>query len=477
MDLSKKVKITYLPVEKLKLWDQNPRQNERTVPMVMTSIQEYGFLAPIVIGKDNVVKAGNTRLKAAIRLGMKEVPVVYADHLSEKQLVEFAIADNRLTEIAEWKDVELTNLIRDFDISSIPGFTDDQVKTLAHMVFDGNMPVKEGEEGDKDRMLPYTTSDIVEAAAEYFKAIGYPVPNMTVFEMMQEINELAMVDLETCPNSHKGHRVADVYNRHRILGEVTGAATWKKLFDNPKRLRALLSKDMKYYGKIDPLLGSSWTRIYGGTQMCSNFRPAFARYIYDSFCPKGGKVFDPSTGYGGRLVGFLASHCSEYVGTDPNTLTCKANTQMAKDLAGRKKVRIYDKPIEDFEVKPYRNHFDLSFTSPPYFVKEIYSNESTQSSSRYPAYEAWLDGFLKPFMTQNFALLKPGGLLMVNIEDVNLKKTRYKLVDPSVELGKAAGFDFEGFKTFPLTVRPKKHEDGYYMVQSEERVILFRKPS
>lgn len=115
-------KIEYLSTESLKLWEGNPRLNEPAVPEVMRSIKEYGFIVPVVIGKDMVVKAGNTRLKAARKLGLKRIPVVRAEHLTEEQLLKFALADNRTAEIATWDLKQVTRLFNLKDIKEIPGF-------------------------------------------------------------------------------------------------------------------------------------------------------------------------------------------------------------------------------------------------------------------------------------------------------------------------------------------------------------------
>ena len=75
----------------------------------MASIQEFGFKVPLVIDKNNVVVTGHTRLKAAKRLGIDEVPCVVADDLSDAQIKAFRIADNKVSEYAEW-DEELLKI-------------------------------------------------------------------------------------------------------------------------------------------------------------------------------------------------------------------------------------------------------------------------------------------------------------------------------------------------------------------------------
>lgn len=102
----KKHQIVYIRVEDLFLNDRNPRFNEKAVDTVAKSIQKYGFKNPLIVDTNNVVYCGNTRLKAARKLKIEEVPCIIADDLTEQQIREYALLDNKTNEIAEW-DLEL----------------------------------------------------------------------------------------------------------------------------------------------------------------------------------------------------------------------------------------------------------------------------------------------------------------------------------------------------------------------------------
>ncbi len=87
-------------------YENNPRINDKAVEYVKNSIAEFGFKVPIVIDKNNVIVCGHTRWKASKELGLKEVPCIIADDLSDEQIKAFRLADNKVSEIAEW-DLEL----------------------------------------------------------------------------------------------------------------------------------------------------------------------------------------------------------------------------------------------------------------------------------------------------------------------------------------------------------------------------------
>ena len=98
----------------LQEYENNPRNNEKAVDAVAESIKQFGFKVPIVVDADNVIVAGHTRLKAAVKLGLDKVPCIVADDLTPEQIKAFRLADNKTAELAEWDfdllDKELAEL-------------------------------------------------------------------------------------------------------------------------------------------------------------------------------------------------------------------------------------------------------------------------------------------------------------------------------------------------------------------------------
>ena len=84
-------------------------RNSRThsdsqVTKIASSIKEFGFLNPVIVDKDNGIIAGHGRVMAAKKLGLKEVPVLLVEHLTEAQKRAYIIADNRLALDAGWDE-------------------------------------------------------------------------------------------------------------------------------------------------------------------------------------------------------------------------------------------------------------------------------------------------------------------------------------------------------------------------------------
>lgn len=89
-------------VADLQPWAENPRLNADAVPVVLRSMQRFGWTNPILVRRaDGFVEAGHTRLQAAVQLGLDEVPVVELDHDVETAK-QYAVADNRTAEFSGW---------------------------------------------------------------------------------------------------------------------------------------------------------------------------------------------------------------------------------------------------------------------------------------------------------------------------------------------------------------------------------------
>lgn len=106
-------------IEEIKMYENNPRNNDGAVEYVANSIKEFGFKVPIVLDKNNVIVAGHTRYKAAKLLKITEIPCIIADDLSDEQVKAFRLIDNKAAELASW-DIDLLNLelenIKDIDM-------------------------------------------------------------------------------------------------------------------------------------------------------------------------------------------------------------------------------------------------------------------------------------------------------------------------------------------------------------------------
>ena len=108
------MEIIELDIKELHPYADNPRYNDDAVDYVANSIKEFGFKVPLVIDKDHNIVTGHTRYKACQQLGIKSVPCVIADDLTEDQVKAFRLADNKVAEYSTWN----FNLL-DFELEDI----------------------------------------------------------------------------------------------------------------------------------------------------------------------------------------------------------------------------------------------------------------------------------------------------------------------------------------------------------------------
>jgi site-specific DNA-methyltransferase (adenine-specific) len=131
--LDGRLQIELVPLDAVHLNPENPRLNEPAVEAVMASIARFGFRVPLVVNRrTGLIEAGNTRWKAAQRMGLAEVPVIFADD-DEITALAFALADNRTAEIATWDEPALAGLLQRLDAEgelAASAFSDDDLGSL-----------------------------------------------------------------------------------------------------------------------------------------------------------------------------------------------------------------------------------------------------------------------------------------------------------------------------------------------------------
>ena len=205
----------------------------------------------------------------------------------------------------------------------------------------------------------------------------------------------------------------------------SGKESPRNFFKDDKRLLGYCKTVLKY---CTSPLEMFKMMSFRGSSRCYNFRPATAKALYELYGKENSKVLDTSSGFGGRLLGFFtAKNTAEYVGIDPNTAdSCNKFILYMSRYFTNKKAYVNRIGSEDFTVEnypQYENYFDISFTSPPYFNIERYSDDITQSHVKFNTYDAWVDGFYRNTIYNSCNSLKLDGVFAVNISWVdNIKE-------------------------------------------------------
>ena len=155
--------------------------------------------------------------------------------------------------------------------------------------------------------------------------------------------------------------------------------------------------------------------LYRHHSQCTNFNTTMVMNILNLFKPK--RWLDCSAGWGDRLVGAIAYGKCEYLGVDPSKCMQPVYKEIIKELGGAsgKKYNVVCDGFENVKVK--NNHYDLVFTSPPFFDLEVYEDEEEQSVEKFKTVDEWKRGFLFPLLKKSYNSLNKGGYLALYITD------------------------------------------------------------
>lgn len=300
----------------------------------------------------------------------------------------------------------------------------------------------------------------------YFKAVGFPYPSGD-----RSLNSVlsSLLGSETKPDDHviKGNVIGNsfllsVFDNFFEASQFGGSSAIEHFNNNTGHL--IEDIYLKYKKKPTHSLMRSVAMEHG---KISGFRPSIAKYICNTYCREGGFVLDPCGGWGGRMLGSYCSHVRGYDCVEASFKTFR-NLRKLKTLLDRrvaKETRVFYSAFEDFA--PDRK-YDLVFTSPPYFKKEIYSDDDIQSFKRYEDYDSWKDGFLKPLVYKSKDVLNDGGYFIINIDDVIIGNELFPLKSDLMKIcfGIFSKFDFL-FMPYSNRYTRSLHGENIYIFQKQ----------
>ena len=268
----------------------------------------------------------------------------------------------------------------------------------------------------------------------------------------------------------------DVPSKHDL--DKKGAETLYAKFHNDDYLRRAIKFCFSYKNGC-PVP----TNVMGGLRLVgsapTNFRPMNAKAIYERFCKPGGTILDMCMGFGGRMLGALSSKNNyRYVGCDPNTETQYHLHQLGEyieQVTGRKDSwESHCVGSEDF--KGPANSVDFSFTSPPYFDLEVYSDEETQCFNKFPVLEDSLEGYVRETIKNIGHMLKKGCCYAVNIADFTVGSGgTVAYVDEWIRISTEEGMPLYDTVYLGVTARAGSKQQAAGE-QKKENILVFKKP-
>ena len=218
-----------------------------------------------------------------------------------------------------------------------------------------------------------------------------------------------------------GNKASDYFQEEwRMKTELENSPSQWRCWNTPKFMRTLINA---FFSLKVPELNEVAVRraLTLRKGIASQFKPSIAKWLYDKY--ESENILDFSAGWGDRLCGFYASKKGKnFLGIDPNPnvhIGYNKQIELYSQLSGdSRKAKTIISPAEDLDLTYYNNKFDMVFTSPPYFNREKYTNDTTQSWMRYKSIEDWLENFLFKTISNIEPCIRTGGILSINISDV-----------------------------------------------------------
>ena len=281
-------------------------------------------------------------------------------------------------------------------------------------------------------------NDFVFKIFDYYRETGFPYYPTDMESRQRDFNKLMAYDRsrlfedDIVKQSMHALGLAWSYFPNSFNVRCGNKMTPLEAFEDDDIFLAVIKKRLKMGTYISDSGIRKMLKIYTGVQAVSNFRPTAAAAIYDTFA-KNGVVWDMSGGWGGRLLGAIASGVKMYMATEPSTLAYDGLIEIAKDFAGDMKYNIACCGSEEY--LPDAQSVDFCFTSPPYFDLEKYSDEDTQSYIKCPTKDAWLEYYLEETFLNCHYCLKPDGVMAINIADIKGNELEADMVKVAEEVG------------------------------------------
>jgi hypothetical protein len=235
----------------------------------------------------------------------------------------------------------------------------------------------------------------------------------------------------------------------------------------------------KYGQKLFPGAFKSWKVAV--VQQPVNFPVLTAKWLYQKYTEEFKEeekilIWDCSAGWAGRILGAMAvmnDRNIHYIGNDPNTDNWPteeyskyhdvANFYNTKTIRADNVLFPHNHSCEVYclgseemrnlpEFQEHKGKLSIAGTSSPYFNREQYSDEETQSYKKFSQYESWRDGFLKPTIETIAEWLRPGGYAWWNTADLKVGKTFLRLEEDSTRFFEECGLKYR--MTWKMTMSP-----------------------
>lgn len=290
-------------------------------------------------------------------------------------------------------------------------------------------------------------NDSTEMIKDYYRMKGFPYYRDSSKRLRQDFGMLCKYDVSNLEESSEvihmnrkglGMKAPNYFMRNYFDARRGGGVSMVEVFNDDDKLVKVIESRKKHAknGLVSDATMRTGLKIAASAP--ASFPAAVAKYIYSKFLS--GKdsyqVIDPCAGFGGRMDGSQSlGFPVEYTGFDPWTENVR-NLENMREWFGFDSCSLINLPFEEVTLEP--ESFDMAFTSPPHYNKEIYTREATQSVSKFPKYEDWVEGFLQPMIQKVYDSLRFGSYFVLHVSDMEVP-----FVQDSRDAMSKVGFDMK----------------------------------
>ena len=441
---------------------ENPREmTEREFKLLKANIKKYpkllnkrGLLVYPLENGNYIIIGGNMRYEALKDLKYKSAPCQIIEKATDiETLKAYTLIENK--HYGKWDWDAIANQWEELQLEEIgielPIFDNNNNDTFVNDKFnEDEEETTEVVEEEKDERVEAMISEAVKSASN---------------EIVVQFDKLQGFSFIT-PHTAKIDFIKFCHYNKEYFRYNSLAFHKQQFVTNGDRLSVYEGLKNVHSGKINAerlrfVIGDKFSKIPNGTlsfigaRMPLDFSAPLAKDLINEFCTTNGVVLDPCSGWGGRLVGFLASCASTYEGVDASPLQVEGDLKIFetfKDCTKEEKsVKITCSPFEKYETGKER--FDFALTSPPYFDTEEYIG-GVQSHSTSSNYKEWRDKFYKVLIKKVFEALKHDCFFALQIGSQS-----YPLLEDGKKIAQQIGFKVVDVRTTDMKNYFNKTED------------------
>lgn len=212
--------------------------------------------------------------------------------------------------------------------------------------------------------------------------------------MMKDWRSLHKYKSETYrPNARLGMSLIKNFHRSMYDARVGNCVSVRQAWEDDSLLRKVIENRLIYKNNVDPSKVLQGFNISKTCPTVSIFNPVLARYLTEKYLQRFDQVFDPFSGFSGRLLGVTSCNKS-YVGQDLNEQAVRESNDIIDFL------NLQDAQVSCKDILSSSGTYDCLLTCPPYGKKETYSSETIFKSC-----DEWIDECLQRFECKRYVFV------------------------------------------------------------------------